>query len=71
MIFLPTSAPTWPQTHPNLPKGKEQITPAIDDSPHLASPEGEGQILLCLIINSQSNLHLPYGGEREGAETRR
>ena len=24
-----TSAPTYPQTHPNLPKGKEQVTPNI------------------------------------------
>ena len=34
------------QNHPNLPKGKEQITPHIAISPHLTSPEGEGQIPL-------------------------
>ena len=33
-------------THPNLPKGKEYITPVIEISPHLASPEGEGLIPL-------------------------
>ena len=41
-------------------------------SPHLASPVGEGQIPLLSdyqkAINSKSNLHLPYGGEREGAD---
>ena len=42
------------QTHPNLPKGKEQITPHIDINPHLASPEGEGQTLLWLIIRRLS-----------------
>ncbi len=31
---------------PNLPQGKEYITPVIEISPHLASPEGEGQIPL-------------------------
>ena len=53
MNRLPTSAPTWPPpngqpiltfpqwaTHPNLPKGKEQITPHTDFSPHLSSPVG-------------------------------
>ena len=34
------------KTHPDLPKGKEQVTPIIAISPHLASPEGEGQIVL-------------------------
>ena len=43
-----TSAPTYPQTHPNLPKGKEQVTPNIGFSPHLAFPEGEGQIPLAI-----------------------
>ena len=33
-------------THPDLPQGKEQVTLHIDISPHLASPEGEGQIVL-------------------------
>ena len=33
-------------THPNLPKGKELVTLSINYSPHLASPEGEGQIQL-------------------------
>ena len=40
-------------THPNLPKGKEQVTLQLISvnhfSPHLASPEGEGQLLLPLI----------------------
>ena len=44
----------------------------LNISPHLASPVGEGQILLLSdyqkAINSKSNLHLPYGGEREGAD---
>ena len=31
-------------THPNLPEGKELITPIIAISPHLASPVGEGRI---------------------------
>ena len=29
-------------THPNLPQGKGLFTPAIDISPHLTSPVGEG-----------------------------
>ena len=33
-------------THPDLPQGKEQVTLPIVISPHLASPEGEGQIVL-------------------------
>ena len=33
-------------THPGLPQGKEQVTPPIVISPHLASPVGEGQIPL-------------------------
>ena len=41
-------------------------------SPHLASPVGEGQIPLLLdyqsVIDIQGSLHLPYGGEREGAD---
>ena len=41
-------------------------------SPHLASPEGEGQILLLpdyqSVIDIQGNQLLPYGGEREGAD---
>ena len=44
------SNPSYPQTHPNLPKGKElvtlQLTSANHISPHLASPEGEGQMPL-------------------------
>ena len=45
-------------THPNLPKGqpiltfpkgKEQVSLDIAISPHLASPIGEGQLLLLLI----------------------
>ena len=38
-------------THPDLPKGKELVTPHIDISPHLASPEGEEQLLLLLITH--------------------
>ena len=30
--------------HPNLPKGKEQVTLYLNFSPHLTSPVGEGQI---------------------------
>ena len=45
---------------------------AIDFSPHLASPVGEGLVTLScdyqLVINIRSNQHLPNGGEREGAE---
>ena len=41
-------------------------------SPHLASPVGEVQIVLiveCQLLTCKgSNLHLPYGGDREGAE---
>ena len=33
-------------THPDLPQGKEQVTLPIVISPHLTSPEGEGQIVL-------------------------
>ena len=46
-------------THPDLPKGKELVTRFVKDfsksilpmniSPHLTSPEGEGQLLLLLI----------------------
>ena len=36
-------------THPDLPKGKEQVTLHLDSSPHLTSPVGEGQLLLLLI----------------------
>ena len=47
------------------------MTPPIDFCPHLASPEGEGQILLLpdyqSVINIQGNQLLPYRGEREGA----
>ena len=46
---------TWPQTHPNLPQGKELVTPT-----KWCQPTAE--------IVVQGNLHLPYGGEREGAE---
>ena len=51
------------KTHPDLPKGKEQVTPIIAISPHLASPEGEGQIhltaWLSMTYQIRSNLHLP------------
>ena len=46
---------TWPQTHPNLPQGKELVSPT-----KWCQPTAE--------IVVQGNLHLPYGGEREGAE---
>ena len=36
-------------THPGLPQGKELVTQNIVISPHLASPVGEGQLLLLLI----------------------
>ena len=48
------------------------MTTHIGISPHLTSPVGEGQIPLLLdyqsVIDIQGNLHLPYGGEREGAD---
>ena len=48
------------------------MTTHIDISPHLASPVGEGQIPLLLdyqsVIDIQGSQHLPYGGEREGAD---
>ena len=37
------------KTHSDLSKGKEQVTLHLNSSPHLASPEGEGQLLLLLI----------------------
>ena len=51
------------------------MTPPIAISPHLASPVGEGQILLLpdyqSVIDIQGNQLLPYGGEREGADVSR
>ena len=51
------------------------MTPPIAISPHLASPEGEGQILLLpdyqSVLDIQANQLLPYGGEREGADVSR
>ena len=48
------------------------VTSHLQFSPHLASPEGEGQIhltaWLSMAYQIRRNLHLPYGGEREGAE---
>ena len=51
-------------THPNLPQGKEQVTPNIGFSPHLSSPEGEGQIPSVVwlsdyqyLINNKGNLY--------------
>ena len=59
-------------THPSLPQGKELVTMAKWHQPHLASPEGEGQIILLpdyqSVIDIQGNQLLPYGGEREGAD---
>ncbi len=40
------SEPSPRATHPNLPKGKEQVSLDIAISPHLSSPVGEGQIPL-------------------------
>ena len=59
--------------HYGAPSSDTLITPTIDFSPHLASPRRGGTDTLgCLIFNglptSKSNLHLPYGGEREGAD---
>ncbi|WP_302750507.1 hypothetical protein, partial [uncultured Prevotella sp.] len=50
--ILSSAPPSLPRriTHPNLPKGKELVTQNIVISPHLASPVGEGQLLLLLII---------------------
>ena len=63
-------------THPNLPKGKEQVTLLCQDfsqsiqpmniSPLSFSPVGEMQVTLTidslLIIRQQEYLSLPYGG---------
>ena len=63
------------QTHPNLPKGKEQITPHIDIQPPPSLPRRGGTDTLVAyyqkVIDNQSNLHLPFGGEREGADVSR
>ena len=48
---LPSSLPRR-TTHPDLPQGKEQVTLPIVISPHLTSPEGEGQILLVRLKTS-------------------
>ena len=47
-----TISPSRSKTHPNLPKGKEQVTQNINISPHLASPVGEGQVTLDYLITS-------------------
>ena len=39
-------------THPDLPHGKEQVTLPIVISPHLTSPEGEGQMILVRLKTS-------------------
>ena len=63
-------------THPNLPKGKEQVTLLCQDfsqsiqpmniSPLSFSPVGEMQVTLTidslLIIRQQEYLSLPFGG---------
>ena len=66
MNRLPTSAPTYPPpkiTHPSLPQGKEQVTLPIVISPHLTSPEGEGQMPCRLNViglsQNKTNLHPP------------
>ena len=43
-------------THPDLPQGKEQVTLPIVISPHLTSPEGEGQIPLAILLLACSRL---------------
>ena len=51
------------QTHPNLPKGKEQITPHIDIQPPPSLPRRGGTDTLVAyyqkVIDNQSNLHPP------------
>ena len=45
-----TSAPSRSQTHPNLPKGKEQVTLPMNISPLSVSPVGE---MLVSIVNEK------------------
>ena len=47
---MASAPPSLPRriTHPSLPKGKELVTQNIVISPHLASPVGEGQLLLLI-----------------------
>ena len=54
-----------------FPKGRNWLLQLNAISPHLTSPEGEGQIPLAVTLSSviinRSNQPLPFGGEREGA----
>ncbi len=70
---------TWPQTnpnlpqgttHPNLPQGKELVTPTkwCQPPPSLPRRGGTDTPEHRQSFDIQSNQHLPYGGEREGAE---
>ena len=43
-FYVLNISPSRSQTHPNLPKGKEQVTPTIDISPLSFSPVGEMQV---------------------------
>ena len=54
-----------------FPNGRNWLLQLNAISPHLTSPEGEGQIPLAVTLSSviinRSNQPLPFGGEREGA----
>ena len=69
---LLTSVPLVLKPILTFSKGRNWLLWLNDISPHLASPEGEGQILLLpdyqSVIDIQGNQLLPYGGEREGAD---
>ncbi len=55
---------TWPQPHPNLPQGTTH--PNLPQGKELVTPTKWCQPTAEIVV--QGNLHLPYGGEREGAE---
>ena len=55
---------TWPQTHPNLPQGTTH--PNLPQGKELVTPTKWCQPTAEIVV--QGNLHLPYGGEREGAD---
>ena len=67
-----TTHPNLPQgtTHPNLPQGKELVTPTKCHQPPPSLPRRGGTDTPGhrQSFDIQSNQHLPYGGEREGAE---
>ena len=70
-----TSAPTYPQTHPNLPKGKEQVTPNIgfcfyikvvvtphiDIQPPPNLPRRGGRDTIGYLIITHGNLIITHG----------